>query len=169
MDLNENLTNELEGIIDTEWLQRNLPDSLGEKISLPSRREERILEKQAKKKASLRNRKPYTRKPGHVHPKKKVATAKRRYAAKWSTNPFGCFIHGFGAYAVDRKEWDRLIMPFWLLYEAADMSIARYGKPWGSRVKPHSVYSFDLVHKNLGTIYCGASQELYDLSKPSSL
>ena len=172
MSVNEILTNKEEGIegvsLDIDLLVQQAPVSLGEKVRVLTRREQKELAKKAQKKKALRHRKAYTRKPGHVHPKKKEATARRRYKNKWSTNPFGCLIHGWGAYAVDREKWDEYVQPFFNLYEAADLSIVRYGKPWGSRDKPHTVYSFDLVHKKLGTLYCGGSQELYDLSKPSN-
>ena len=182
MNNNETLT-----FTDLEWIgDKSLDKSMGQVVQ-PKRSEsqleahilataklsritrsilERRLKEKAKKIRSLRERKKYTRQRGHVHPKKKQATEKRRLDRKWADKPFSCFIHGWGAHQVDKALWDKYIAPLWDYYLPADLTIKRYKKPWGSKEKPYTIYGFDVVHSTLGVVYSGSSQELYDLSTP---
>lgn len=127
-------------------------------------REREIAQKERKRK-SLRERKRYTRKPGHVHPKKKEATKRRKYKRKWETDPYSCFVNGYGMYKVDKALWAKYISPLWELHLPEQLEIKKYPRPYGTRVKPHTIYSFDVVHRESRAIlYSGNSQEIYDLS-----
>ncbi len=118
--------------------------------------------------AKKKKRKPYTFKKGTRHHNRKKATARRLRAKRWATDPFSCFIHGYGSYAVDRKLWDKHIAPIWTGNNPPDLQIKKYGSPFGSRSNPYTVYSFDIVHTPTGSVlYNGNSQYLYDLGDPS--
>lgn len=128
---------------------------------------QRLLRKQWK----LRHRKKYTRKAGHVHPKKKEATKRRKTERLWRENPFGCLLSNkYSCKRLSRERWNELIMPYWSLYDPADLRIKRLkkdvkGELYGTRKNPITIYSLQLIHKKLGMLYNGQDQELYDLSK----
>src|SRR5688572_17342892 len=64
------------------------------KLSSQTRKMEiEALARAARKRRSLRYRKPYTRKRGTVHPKKKQATERRRRAKQWATSPLVCILN----------------------------------------------------------------------------
>lgn len=106
-----------------------------------------------------RARKKYTRKPGHVHPKRKQATARRRHRRRWEVNPYWCVIKGWGRWDIPRQTWDKIIAPLWGLYDPHDLSVKRY-----RHAGTTTVLDLDIVHKELGVVYSGRSQQLYELS-----
>lgn len=120
------------------------------------------LSRLAKKKASLRKRKPYTRKRGTVHPNRKKATRRRLLERQWAERPYSCLIRSGGSWRLDRHKWERHIAPIWARYLPADLTVKRY-RGYGTREKPYTIYSIDIVHKELGRLYDGNAQELYDL------
>lgn len=126
------------------------------------------LNKIAQKKRALRNRKRYTRKPGTVHPKKKEATERRRRARQWRDNPFVCVLHmnDFKCKRLDQDSWKRLVDPLWTRYDPKDLSIV-FPRRSGTRADPWTVYNMTVIHKDLGVVYDGRSQELFDLSDSS--
>lgn len=131
----------------------------------------RRLKRLEQRRIGLRERKPYTRKVGTVHPKKKKATQTRKRAKLWAERPFSCYIAGYGCYNVDREQFEQYVMPLWNLYSPKDMTLKRvrvgpYG-PYGTRANPYDIYSFDIVHKKEGVVYAGQDRLLYDLSDPS--
>lgn len=117
-----------------------------------------------------KQRKPYTRKAGCVHPKRKAATRRRRLEKKWASDPFWCVCHGYGAHAIDRELWDKYIQPFFEQYSPNQLKIEKHrkdnkGAPYGTKKNPYTVYSLRLIHTRKGVLlYDGASQELFDLS-----
>jgi hypothetical protein len=131
----------------------------------------RRLKRAEQRRKGLRERKPYTRRAGTVHPKKKKATQTRKRAKLWAERPFSCYIAGYGCYNVDREQFEQYIMPLWNLYSPKDMTLKRRratpeGKPYGTRSNPYDIYSFDIVHKKEGVVYAGQDRLLYDLSDP---
>lgn len=121
-----------------------------------------------KRYAKKKERKKYTFKKGTRHHNRKKATARRLRAKRWAEDPFSCYINGYGAHAVDRKLWDKHIAPIWSSYNPADLQIKKYPAPYGTRAKPYTVYSMDIIHLPSGSVvYNGSSQELYDLSSSS--
>jgi hypothetical protein len=133
------------------------------------RMEEERLAALYRKKRALRSRKPYTRKRGRVHPKKKAATRRRRLEKNWRDNPFGCMINGYGAHSLDRALWDRHIAPLWQQYRPEDLKVRKakrdvYGKEFGTKSNPYTIYSLMVVHRTKGVVFDGASLELYELS-----
>jgi hypothetical protein len=167
MNDKENLTDQIEVWLDTVRVPEQVVLKPLPQVRVLRRREEKELAAKARKRRSLRHRKRYTRKPGTVHPKKKEATARRKYARRWQKEPFSCLITGWGCWNLDRKLWDKHCQPLWERYDPADLQVKKYPRPYGTRVKPYDVYGFDVVHKSLGTLYCGSSQEIYDLSSSS--
>lgn len=163
MNDNEKLTENVPGWLDVDSLIPKLPDFSGEKIAVLSRREERELARKARKKKSLRNRKPYTRKPGTVHPKKKQATRSRQRRERWHSDPFWCVAYGRGYYALDRKLWDQHIAPLWEKYDSKDLKVERY-RGYGTKEKPHTVWTLRVVHASEGLVYDGSDVQLYLLS-----
>lgn len=145
-----------------------LPDQIGPVVRLAGlsglelKLEERRLAKLERKRQSLRNRKPYTRKPGCVHPNKKKASRRRLMAARWAKNPWGCIIHGYGRYNIPKEEWDKKIGPLWDLYEPAKLVVKRM-EGYGTREKPHTVYTLRVLYDGL-EVYNGNSQQIFDLS-----
>lgn len=133
------------------------------------RMEEERLAALYRKKRALRSRKPYTRKRGRVHPKKKAATRRRRLEKNWRDNPFGCLINGYGSHSLDRELFDQHIQPLWTKYDSGDLTIKKAkrdlkGRFYGTKENPYTIYSLTVVHKELGTVFDGASLELYKLS-----
>jgi hypothetical protein len=128
----------------------------------------RRAERDLARKAKLRKaRKKYTRKPGTVHPKKKQATRRRRMERRWASDPFWCVVYGYGAHSLDRELWDRHIAPLWKLYNPRDLSVRKY-RGYGTKAKPYTVYTIDVIHAAKGVVYKGQDQELYDLSCPKA-
>src|SRR6478609_7458137 len=163
MDVNEKLTNNLPGTINLDDYILKEDPFLGEKIGTISRREEKEIARKARKKRSLRHRKPYTRKKGTVHPKKKEATKRRQRRDRWNTDPFWCTAYGHGYHSLDRKLWDRHIAPFWVQYDPKDLSIVRY-KGYGRKHRPYTVWTLKVVHSVLGELWDGNDALLYSLS-----
>src|SRR5687768_3003870 len=98
------------------------------------------------------SRKRYTRKPGHVHPKKKKATRRRLMEKRWRDNPFGCVILGYGSHAIDREAWDKLLQPYWSLYDPKLLRVVKrkrdpFGVYYGTKEKPYTIHSLVLKHK----------------------
>lgn len=133
------------------------------------RTEEERLAALYRKKRALRSRKPYTRKRGRVHPKKKAATRRRRLEKNWRDNPFGCLINGYGAHAIERALFDQHIAPLWTVYSPEELTIKKAkrdlkGRFYGTKENPYTIYSLTVVHKTEGVVFDGASLELYELS-----
>jgi hypothetical protein len=121
------------------------------------------------------NRKKYTRKPGHVHPKKKAATLRRRRMKRWREDPYWCVIYRRGRYELDRKVWDKHIAPLWTVYDPDDLTIISPKRDYvtkellGTRVNPYTVYKLRVEHKTKGIVWEGHDQLLYDLSCTSEV
>lgn len=134
--------------------------------------EERRLARLERKRLSLRNRKKYTRKRGHVHPKKKEATRRRQLAKRWAESPFFCVVRNnpFAAKAFDKEMWDKHIQPLWEKYDPADLEVVHYrrddmGRDVGTRANPRTTFTMDVRHKKTGQIlYKGSDLLLYYLS-----
>lgn len=125
-------------------------------------REIERLDKLNRKKRALRNRKPYTRKRGTVHPKRKAATRRRRLEKRWAENPVSCLIQRPGSWTLDRELWKEHVAPLWELYAPSDLSVRAVGK--GTRAEPYTVFSLRIMHRKLGLVFDGSSLELYLLS-----
>lgn len=131
--------------------------------------EERRLLRERNKVLGREKRKPYKLGRGRVHHKTMQATKDRNRRLKWESNPFSCYISGYGSYNVSQAVWDEYIMPFWTEYNSADISLVRVKKTadnswYGTKENPYDIYSFILKHKKHGTIYNGQDRLLYDLS-----
>lgn len=186
--INNHLTFEDKLLKDIEGISLDVID-LGAPVELPTAKpealmyraklspatlkaEERRLARIEKKRKSLRNRKKYTRKPGHVHPKKKEATARRRREEKWATNPFFCVLkrNPYACKDIDKGLWEELIQPLWEEHNPADLDVVVYrrdvkGELVGTRANPVTVFTMDVVHKRTGKVlYKGTDMELYYLS-----
>ena len=116
-----------------------------------------------RKRRALRNRKPYTRKRGTVHPKKKAATRRRLMEKRWAQNPLGCLLHSYGRKDIDKGLWNEHIAPLWEKYDPRDLEIKKY-RGWGTKQRPLTVFGMDVVHRTLGTVYDGNALELFLLS-----
>lgn len=123
------------------------------------------LAKAARKRNALRKRKPYTRKRGTVHPKKKEATERRRRAKQWKTNPLVCVLNRnrYKCKRIDQDSWNRLVIPLWTRFDPKDLTVV-FPHRAGTRADPWTVYNMNVVHKELGVVYNGQDQLLYDLS-----
>lgn len=123
------------------------------------------LAKLAQKRNSLRYRKRYTRRRGTVHPNRKLATLRRNRKKAWATNPLVCVLNMnyYKCKAIDRDSWARLVNPLWTRYDPQDLSVV-FPKKSGTRADPWTVYNMTVLHKELGVVYNGPDQLLYDLS-----
>lgn len=106
---------------------------------------------------------------GTRHHRSKEATRRRKRAHTWATNPFGCAIHGYGSHAIDRQLWEKYIAPLWTAYLPQDLTLHKYkrapdGSHYGTKQKPYTIYTMDIIHSSLGVVYNGNSQYLFDLS-----
>lgn len=133
-------------------------------------REVERLEKLHRKKLALRKRKPYTRKAGCVHPKKKAATRKRKLTAAWAAEPYWCVVRSWGWYDVDRKQWDQHMQPYWQTYLPAELEVVRpkrdmNKKLLGTKDNPYRLYNLQLIHTPTGAVlFDGESLRLWELS-----
>lgn len=123
------------------------------------------LARAARKRNSLRKRKPYTRKRGTVHPKKKQATERRRRAKIWVTNPLLCILNRnrYKCKRIDQDSWHRIVDPLWTRFDPKDLTVV-FPKRAGTRADPWTVYNMNIMHKELGVVYNGQDQLLFDLS-----
>ena len=129
------------------------------------RREEERLAKLARKKRSLRHRNNAKVKRGRRHHRAKAATVRRNRAKLWASNPLLCLLYRsrYTCKAIDKKLWDEYIMPIWRMYEPAKLSI-NTKRGTGTKAQPWTIYNIDVVHKELGILYKGEDQLLYDMS-----
>lgn len=129
------------------------------------RMEELRLAKLAQKKNSLRHRKQYTRKPGRVHPKKKQATAARKRRKQWAEQPLTCVLYRnrYKCKRIEQESWSRLINPLWVKYDPSKLDVV-FPSSAGTRADPWTVYNMKVVHKELGVVYDGEAQLLWELS-----
>lgn len=169
--VNTDLTNMLEVWLDTQRVREEPKAPTSPMMTKLSPLTARVMEKHyaqlAKKKKSLRERKRYTRKPGHVHPKKKLATARRRYERRWREDPYSCIVNGWGKWSVDKGLFNELVLPLWKQHDPALLAIKKY-RQYGTKEKPHTVFTFDVVNTKSGAVlYSGRDEEIYQLSKPS--
>lgn len=133
-------------------------------LSAETRRMEEVrLAKLEKRRIALRERKPYTRKRGTVHPKKKIATRRRLLIKQWALRPRSCLMRSYGSWSLPLADWNRLIAPLWEQYDSKNLTV-RTNKGNGYREKPHTVYNIDVYHKVHGKVYDGNSQLLYEQS-----
>ena len=132
------------------------------------RREEERLAKLARKKRSLRHRNNAKVKRGRRHHRAKAATVRRNRAKLWASNPLLCLLYRnrYTCKAIDKKLWDEYIMPIWRMYEPSKLNI-NTKRGTGTRADPWTIYNIDVVHKELGILYKGEDQLLYDLSCPT--
>lgn len=165
MDHNENLISQIEVWLNTKKAPTDLPELVVQQVRPLRRREEKELAAKERKRLSLRNRKPYTRRRGTVHPKRKLATAKRRYKRQWEKKPYDCLVNGWGVYRIDKALWAKYIAPLWETYDAENLSIRKY-PGYGTKAKPHTIYTIDVIHRTRGVLYNGNDQLIYDLSSP---
>lgn len=136
------------------------------KLSSETRKlEVEALARAARKRRALRNRKPYTRKRGTVHPKKKQATERRRRAKLWAVNPLVCILNRnrYKCKRIDQDSWNRLVIPLWTRFDPKDLSVV-FPPRVGTRADPWTVYNMNIIHKELGVVYNGQDQLLFDLS-----
>lgn len=157
--------------IPREAKKRKLTDSflLDASLSPATRRaEEKRLAAMDRKRLAKKNKKPRDKrkKPWTA----KQATARREYKRKWATNPYGCLLHGYGAFRIEKADWERLIAPLWSRYNPEHLKILkRRTESKGTRESPYTIYDIDVVHIDPkgGTrrvVYNGNSQKVYDLS-----
>lgn len=184
----EKINNLIQGIVeDSNEFRKQLPQQVVERdlgplnefsrsllhatLSDETRKaEEERLAKMERKRKGLRERKPYTRKAGCVHPKRKAATERKRQEKKWAEEPLNCINNSWGFWALDEELWEKHIAPLWLKYKPSDMVWKRskkYNREVGNKQQPHDIYSIVIEHKKLGRLYDGDSQQLYDLSDSS--
>lgn len=130
------------------------------------RKEQERLDKRERKRKALRERKPYTRKRGTVHPNKKKATRRRLLKRQWAQRPMSCLMRSGGAWSLDPALWARYIEPLWQQWLPSDLKVVRYCG-YGKREKPYSVYTIDVFHKEHGKLYDGNSQYIYDICTAS--
>ncbi len=138
------------------------------KLSDETRRlEELRLAKLARKRRALRYRKRYTRRRGTVHPKRKAATIARNRRKLWANNPLVCVLNmnDYKCKRIDQDSWYRIVNPIWTRYDPKDLSVVFPSKA-GTRADPWTVYNMKILHKDLGVVYNGEDQLLYDLSVP---
>lgn len=110
-----------------------------------------------------RKRKPYTRKKGTVHPKKKLKTKRLRAERRWSRDPVGCLQNSYGYWTLDRELWNQLIAPLWKSHPPAQLEVVRTGK--GTEADPHCLWNIQVVHKKTkAVLYDGNAALLYRLS-----
>lgn len=123
------------------------------------------LAKAARKRNALRKRKPYTRKRGTVHPKKKAATERRRREKLWATNPLVCILNRnrYKCKRIDQDSWHRIVDPFWTRFDPKDLTVV-FNRKAGTRADPWTIYNMTISHRELGVVYNGQDQLLYDLS-----
>jgi hypothetical protein len=74
-------------------------------------------------------------------------------------------IRSGGSWEIDRALWDRDIAPLWKAYLPKDLTVRRY-RGYGTRAKPYTTYTMNVVHKDYGVVYDGNSQLLFDISTP---
>lgn len=132
------------------------------------RLEQGRLDKLARKRKALRHRKPYTRKRGTVHPRKKEASKRRLMERRWRDNPLGCFLYGYGKKDIDKGLWYEHIAPLWEKYDSRDLTIVKH-RGYGTKDRPLTVFTIDVVHKTEGVVYDGNSLELFLLGKGKAL
>lgn len=115
-------------------------------------------------------RKKYTRKPGHVHPKKKLATQRRLKAKRWANNPRGCLLHSWGSWELPEEQWNTYLAPLWEQYEPSALSVRRiiFDNTKGKRSNPYTIWDIVVVHKTKGPVWTGPDEYLYWLSSPVS-
>lgn len=119
----------------------------------------------AQKRNSLRYRKRYTRRRGTVHPQRKAATQRRNRKKAWERNPLACVLamNDFKCKRIDQDSWARLVNPLWTRYDPKDLTVV-FPRKAGTRADPWTVYNMTVIHKELGVVYNGPDQLLYDLS-----
>jgi hypothetical protein len=111
--------------------------------------------------AGRKKRKKYTRKPGTVHPKKKLRTKRLRAERRWNTDPVSCLTNSYGYWDLDRELWDRHVKPLWT--DSQNLEVKRTAR--GTRSDPHTIWNIRIVNRKTGTVvYDGNSQLLYSLS-----
>lgn len=136
------------------------------KLSSQTRKMEiEALARAARKRRSLRYRKPYTRKRGTVHPKKKQATERRRRERQWREHPLLCVLHRnrYKCKRIDQDSWHRIVDPLWTRFDPKDLTVV-FPRRAGTRADPWTVYNMNIIHKELGVVYNGQDQLLFDLS-----
>lgn len=115
-----------------------------------------------------RKRKPYTRKPGTVHPKTKLKTARLRAERRWARSPRACLINGYGSWSLDQLLWDSLCMPLWKIHDPQRLKVKTTAR--GTRADPHTVWNIYILDRKTGAVlYDGNSAHLYYLSDSSSI
>lgn len=119
----------------------------------------------ARKRNSLRHRKRYTRRRGTVHPNRKLATLRRNRKKQWERNPLACVLamNDFKCKRIDQDSWARLVNPIWTRYDPKDLTVV-FPRKAGTRADPWTVYNMTITHTELGVVYNGEDQLLYDLS-----
>lgn len=123
------------------------------------------LAKMARKRNALRHRKRYTRRRGTVHPNRKLATLRRNRKKAWARNPLACVLamNDFKCKRIDQDSWARLVNPLWTRYDPKDLTVV-FPRKAGTRADPWTVYNMTITHAELGVVYNGEDQLLYDLS-----
>lgn len=110
-----------------------------------------------------RKRKPYTRKPGTVHPKTKLKTKRLRAERRWARSPRSCLINGYGSWVLDPSLWDRLCAPLWKQHDPKRLQVKPTAK--GTRLEPHTVWNIRILdRKTKAVLYDGNSSYIYHLS-----
>jgi hypothetical protein len=110
-----------------------------------------------------RKRKPYTRKPGTVHPKTKLKTKRLRAERRWARSPRACLINGYGSWSLDQALWEQLCAPLWKQHDPARLEVTTTAK--GTRSDPNTVWNIRILdRKTKAVLYDGNSSYIYHLS-----
>lgn len=161
---------------DTDWYLEGLPTTIANiaesdvfvraKLSNVTRQ---IMERHySKQQAKKKPRKP-TKARGRYHHNRKKLTKKLLQKRRWKDNPFGCIIHGFGAYSIDKALFMEHIAPLWESNDPALLRVKKHrksldGELLGTSKNPYTVYSLIISHPTKGVLFDGQSQQIYDLS-----
>jgi hypothetical protein len=80
-------------------------------------------------------------------------------------------INGWGAYRIEKSEWDNKLGGLWekFLPEMLTVERIRYKKTKGTAADPYTIYDLRVVHSDLGVLYDGENEKLWDLSRPDNM
>ena len=143
------------------------------RLSNQTRRlEERMLALLERKRLALRKKKKRNKSKSPWTAKQ---ATKRRHARKVfvKNGGFGAILRAYGAKRIDKELWDKYVLPLYQEYSADYLTIKLYKRVpvgiagraecyYGTREFPYTVYTLDVKHKLLGTLYCGKEQALLD-------
>lgn len=155
----------------TALLSEGIPSLLTRaKLSPETRvREERRLAALEKKRQRLL--KGQKRSRGQFHWKRKELNKKKQNRKKYEQDAgFGAIITSYGAKRIDRDLWDRYIGECFREYSPKYLVVKKIKRPpgfgqqayYGNKEFPLTVYSFRVVHTELGVVWDGEEQRKAD-------